>query len=75
MSVNDRSNALFFKGSRTAASVDKVIDYTQKMKNAIEVQMIDTNMYMSQELWLPNGGWGAFGGQVQKLNRICLQGH
>ncbi|KAI8876946.1 Thioesterase/thiol ester dehydrase-isomerase [Backusella circina FSU 941] len=34
------------------------------MANAIDVQMIDTNLYMSKELWLPYNARGAFGGQV-----------
>lgn len=66
MSVNDHSYALFFKNSRHDGSTDENIDYTEKLKTAIEVQMIDTNLYMSKELWLPTGGRSVFGGQVQQ---------
>ncbi|KAI8979343.1 HotDog domain-containing protein [Mycotypha africana] len=33
------------------------------MKDAIEVQLIDTNIYKSKELWQPYRARGAFGGQ------------
>ncbi|CEP16654.1 hypothetical protein [Parasitella parasitica] len=40
------------------------VDFALKMKNAVDVQLIDTNLYMCKELWLPWGARGAFGGQV-----------
>ncbi|SAM09328.1 hypothetical protein [Absidia glauca] len=43
---------------------DDLGDYGQQMANAVAVQEIDTNLYMSQELWLPIGARGAFGGQI-----------
>ncbi|CAO3595740.1 unnamed protein product [Absidia cylindrospora] len=39
-------------------------DYGQQLANAVDVQEIDTNLYMSKELWLPLGARGAFGGQA-----------
>lgn len=39
-------------------------DFGVRMANAVEVQEVDTNLYMSKELWLPAGARGAFGGQV-----------
>lgn len=45
---------------------DGNIDYTQKIKDAIDVKLIDTDLYMSKELWLPAGTRGAFGGQVRE---------
>jgi hypothetical protein len=47
-------------------------DYGQQMANAVAVQEIDTNLYMSQELWLPIGARGAFGGQVLCDNELLL---
>jgi hypothetical protein len=38
-------------------------DFAQ-MKNAIEVQLIDTDLYMRKELYMPVGARGVFGGQV-----------
>ncbi|CAO3698085.1 unnamed protein product [Rhizopus microsporus] len=40
------------------------LDYGQKMERAIDVQLIDTNLYMSKELHLPLGARGVFGGQI-----------
>ncbi|KAI8149925.1 HotDog domain-containing protein [Fennellomyces sp. T-0311] len=39
-------------------------DYTKHIAEAVDVQEIDTNLYMSKELWLPPGARGAFGGQI-----------
>ncbi|KAI8339338.1 HotDog domain-containing protein [Chlamydoabsidia padenii] len=39
-------------------------DFGQQLANAVDVQEIDTNLYMSRELWLPIGARGAFGGQI-----------
>ncbi|KAI9487649.1 MAG: HotDog domain-containing protein [Benjaminiella poitrasii] len=39
-------------------------DFGVRMANAVEVQEIDINFYMSKELWLPAGARGAFGGQI-----------
>ncbi|KAI8988837.1 thioesterase-like superfamily-domain-containing protein [Pilobolus umbonatus] len=39
-------------------------DFGIRMTNAVEVQEIDINLYMSKELWLPVGARGAFGGQI-----------
>lgn len=44
--------------------VEEEVDFAQKMRNAVDVQLIDTNLYMSKELWLPWGSRGAFGGQA-----------
>jgi hypothetical protein len=52
------------QGTHVALEDDN-IDFGVKMTNAIDVQMIDTNLYMSKELWLPYGSRGAFGGQVK----------
>lgn len=45
------------------------IDFSLKMKNAVEVEMIDTDLYMCKELWLPFGSRGAYGGQVSRSKR------
>ncbi|KAI8091922.1 HotDog domain-containing protein [Thamnidium elegans] len=39
-------------------------DFGARMADAVEVQEIDVNIYMSKELWLPAGARGAFGGQI-----------
>ncbi|KAI8642638.1 HotDog domain-containing protein [Parasitella parasitica] len=39
-------------------------DFGVRMANAVEVQEVDANLYMSKELWLPAGARGAFGGQI-----------
>ncbi|KAI8082598.1 HotDog domain-containing protein [Gilbertella persicaria] len=39
-------------------------DFGIRMANAVEVEEIDVNLYMSKELWLPAGARGAFGGQI-----------
>ncbi|KAI9483342.1 MAG: HotDog domain-containing protein [Benjaminiella poitrasii] len=42
----------------------ETIDFALRMRNAIDVKLIDTDLYMSKELWLPFGSRGAFGGQI-----------
>ena len=42
-------------------------DYAKSIAEAVDVQEIDVNLYMSKELWLPPGARGAFGGQVGLL--------
>jgi hypothetical protein len=44
---------------------DDDADFAIRMANAVEVQEIDSNLYMSKELWLPAGARGVFGGQVK----------
>ncbi|KAG2227460.1 hypothetical protein INT45_007485 [Circinella minor] len=39
-------------------------DYAKSIAEAVDVQEIDVNLYMSKELWLPPGARGAFGGQI-----------
>ncbi|KAI8968989.1 HotDog domain-containing protein [Mycotypha africana] len=39
-------------------------DFGARMLNAVDVQEIDANLYMSKELWLPAGARGVFGGQI-----------
>ncbi|CEG66841.1 Acyl-CoA thioesterase 8 [Rhizopus azygosporus] len=43
---------------------DNDADFAIRMANAVEVQEIDSNLYMSKELWLPAGARGVFGGQI-----------
>lgn len=43
---------------------DKSADYAERLINSIDVQYLDTNIYMSKELWLPVGSRGAYGGQI-----------
>ncbi|CAO3628482.1 unnamed protein product [Cunninghamella echinulata] len=38
--------------------------FSQKMSNAIDVQEIDINLYMSKQLWIPLGARGVFGGEI-----------
>lgn len=38
--------------------------FSKKMINSIDVQEIDTNLYMSRELWRPTFSRGVFGGMV-----------
>lgn len=52
------------KGEGVKEKTDQDVDFAMKMRDAIDVQLIDTNLYMSKELWLPFGSRGAFGGQV-----------
>ncbi|KAF1799381.1 HotDog domain-containing protein [Mucor lusitanicus] len=51
--------------------VEEEVDFAQKMRNAVDVQLIDTNLYMSKELWLPWGSRGAFGGQATQALRAA----
>ena len=65
MSVFD--SKVNFRDNQDEGVVEKVeeqIDFAQKMRNAVDGQLVDTNLYMSKELWLPWGSRGAFGGQV-----------
>ncbi|KAI8376132.1 HotDog domain-containing protein [Radiomyces spectabilis] len=39
-------------------------DFAKLIAEAVDVQEIDINLYMSKELWLPLGARGAFGGQI-----------
>ncbi|ORX50174.1 Thioesterase/thiol ester dehydrase-isomerase [Hesseltinella vesiculosa] len=39
-------------------------DFGVQIARAVDVQELDTNLYMSKELWLPIGARGAFGGQI-----------
>lgn len=55
----------------TKTTDNEPVDFALKMTNAIDIQLIDTNLYMSKELWLPFGSRGAFGGQVQ-INFHCI---
>lgn len=70
MPIKSYSNKITFKNSKDKGETEKsdeTVDFGLKMRNAIDVELIDTNLYMSKELWLPFGSRGAFGGQV-----ICL---
>ncbi|CAO0790252.1 unnamed protein product [Mucor circinelloides] len=65
MSVFD--SKINFRNNQDEGVIEKVqeeVDFAQKMRNAVDVQLIDTNLYMSKELWLPWGSRGAFGGQI-----------
>ncbi|KAI8637624.1 thioesterase-like superfamily-domain-containing protein [Parasitella parasitica] len=55
-----------FRENKNEGIVEQIqdVDFALKMRNAVDVQLIDTNLYMSKELWLPWGARGAFGGQV-----------
>lgn len=66
MTINTFSNKIAFKNHKDAGTetAEEAPDFASKMVNAIDVQLIDTNLYMSKELWLPFGSRGAFGGQV-----------
>lgn len=61
------ANKINFRNNQDEGIIEKVegeIDFALKMRKAVDVQLIDTNLYMSKELWLPWGSRGAFGGQV-----------
>lgn len=65
MSVFD--SKINFRGNQEDGVEEKVleqVDFAQKMRDAVDVQLVDTNLYMSKELWLPWGSRGAFGGQA-----------
>jgi hypothetical protein len=50
-------------------------DFGIRMANAVEVQEIDVNLFMSKELWLPVGARGVFGGQVKHdfyIFNLCI---
>lgn len=42
-------------------------DFSHRMNNAVQVQEIDANLYMSKELWIPAGARGVFGGQASSF--------
>jgi hypothetical protein len=67
MPVKTYPNKITFKSHQSEGkkeATDETVDFALKMRNAIDVELIDTNLYMSKELWLPFGSRGAFGGQV-----------
>lgn len=64
MPITTFNNKIEFKSNLEAVQSDEPIDYTEKLINAIDVQYLDTDIYMSKELWLPVGSRGAFGGQI-----------
>lgn len=49
---------------------NKIIDYAAQLKKFFDVEKIDTDLYVSKMLWLPNGARGTFGGQVRKKSRV-----
>ena len=53
------------KAETTLAPGSDDVDYAKNIAEAVNVQEIDTNLYMSKELWLPPGARGVFGGQVK----------
>ncbi|CEP11507.1 hypothetical protein [Parasitella parasitica] len=60
-------NKIIFRNNKEEGAKEKAdenVDFALKMRDAIDVQLIDTNLYMSKELWLPFGSRGAFGGQI-----------
>ncbi|KAI8077605.1 HotDog domain-containing protein [Thamnidium elegans] len=66
MPITTHSNKIVFRNTleEGVKQQDEEIDFGQRMINSIDVQFVDTNLYMSKELWLPFGSRGAFGGQV-----------
>ncbi|CAO0793132.1 unnamed protein product [Mucor circinelloides] len=67
MPVVTYPNKITFKNNKDEGvkeKADENVDFAMKMRDAIDVQLIDTNLYMSKELWLPFGSRGAFGGQI-----------
>lgn len=66
MPVTAHANKIVFRNTleEGVKQQDEEIDFGQRMINSIDVQFVDTNLYMSKELWLPFGSRGAFGGQV-----------
>lgn len=66
MSTTTYPNKLTFsnnQGGESTANGDKE-NFALRMTNAVDVQLIDTNLYMSKELYKPFGARGAFGGQI-----------
>lgn len=57
-------NKTEFTNTLEAVKTDKPVDYSERLINSIDVQYLDTDIYMSKELWLPVGSRGAFGGQI-----------
>jgi acyl-CoA thioesterase len=67
MPIKTYPNKITFRNNKEQGQKEKsdeTVDFALKMKNAIDVELIDTNLYSSKELWLPFGSRGAFGGQV-----------
>ncbi|KAI8072738.1 HotDog domain-containing protein [Gongronella butleri] len=38
--------------------------YSKKLLNAVDVQQIDTDLFMSKQLWIPLGARGVYGGEI-----------
>lgn len=68
MGTTSHSNKIVFKNTLDEGQMveEEAIDFGQRMINSIDVQYVDTNLYLSKELWLPFGSRGAFGGQVNR---------
>ncbi|KAG0749572.1 hypothetical protein G6F57_001608 [Rhizopus arrhizus] len=65
MSSKSYTNLFTFGEQKiTIEDDDQEADYGLRMARAIDVQLIDTNLYMSKELYLPLGARGVFGGQI-----------
>ncbi|CAO3630654.1 unnamed protein product [Mucor hiemalis] len=66
MTISTFSNKIISNNHKDAGTkmTEEASDFASKMVNSIDVQLIDTNLYMSKELWLPFGSRGAFGGQI-----------
>ncbi|KAI8996851.1 HotDog domain-containing protein [Pilobolus umbonatus] len=66
MTIKSHPNKVVFESDQTSriVEIDENIDFSQKMADAVDVQMIDTNLYASKELWLPFQSRGAYGGQI-----------
>lgn len=64
----------FHKSENKSYKSNSSESFAEQIANAVEVQEIDTNLYMSKELWLPPGARGVFGGQVigGDKRRCCL---
>ncbi|KAI9311127.1 HotDog domain-containing protein [Dichotomocladium elegans] len=52
------------RSETSLAPANDDVDYARHIAEAVDVQEIDTNLYMSKELWLPPGARGVFGGQI-----------
>ncbi|KAI9491530.1 HotDog domain-containing protein [Zychaea mexicana] len=60
----DKSSNRSEAATDLATASSEEADYARHIAEAVDVQEIDTNLYMSKELWLPPGARGAFGGQI-----------
>jgi hypothetical protein len=54
-------------GKGVIVDAQENMDEGTKLINAIDLQTIDTDLYMSKELWIPFGARGAYGGQVHSV--------